>query len=211
MAAAGAPAACLSGGRRTLRPRSAVRAGLSVAVAVFAGLLAYSLLVKSPGAAPVGKAQPAPAFTLPLLNAGRLGSRFPRRLVTGLADGRLELAELRGVPVMLNVWASWCPTCREEAPVLERAWREDLRPRGVLLMGLDIRDVLEDARDFLRAFRIDYPNVRDEFGKVARRYGATSIPQMFLISRSGRVIERVVGTVSRQELRGQATKLLRTP
>lgn len=189
--------------------RNALRVGVSAIVAVLVALAVYAVLAGSPGAPAAGEAQSAPAFDLPVLNAGRLGPRFPRRLGVSLAGGRLRLRDLRGVPVLLDVWGSWCPSCREEAPVLQRAWRESLRPRGVLLMGLNIRDVAQDARDFVRAFGIDYPNLRDELGGVARRYGATSIPQMFMISRSGRVTRRVVGGMSRQELLTAAGKLLR--
>lgn len=199
----------------TLRGRHILRGALSVLVAALAGLLVYALLAGAPGrpgAPAAGQVRPAPAFDLPVLRMRRLAvSPFPSRLTAGLADGRLDLAELRGVPVIVDVWASWCPSCREEAPVLERAWREDLRPRGVLLLGLDIKDVVQDARDFLRTFRIDYPNVRDVFGSVALRYGATSIPQMFLISRSGRISARIVGAVSREELRTLADKVSAAP
>lgn len=191
----------------------ALRGAVSVIVAVLLGLGVYALLAQAPRPTPApgaGQPRPAPAFNLPVLSAGRLGPRFPPRLVTGLVGGRLGLRELRGVPVMVDVWASWCLSCREQAPMLQRAWREDLRPRGVLLLGLNIRDVAQDARDFVRSFGIDFPNVRDEFGSVALRYGATSIPQMILISRRGRVISRTVGTVSRAEMRTQAARLLMT-
>lgn len=151
-----------------------IRAALSLSVAVPVGLLAYGL-VAGASAAPdaPGDARPAraPAFDLPLLNAGRLGSVLRPRLRRGVEDGRLDLAELRGVPVMIDVWASWCPSCREAAPVLQRAWREDLRPHGVLLLGLNIRDVPEDAREFLR----DLPNrLPQRATSMGRSRGATA-------------------------------------
>jgi thiol-disulfide isomerase/thioredoxin len=191
-----------------------IRAALSLAVAVLAGLLAYVLLPDvrdAPRAAGPRGLSGAPAFSVPLLNRGRVGGALGARLGPGLADGRLKLAELRGVPVMIDVWASWCPSCREQAPVLQRAWREDLRPRGVLLLGLNIKDVAEDARAFIRSYGIDFPNVRDWRGTVAPRYGITGIPEMFMISRRGRIVEHVVGSASREELRAAAAKLTAAP
>lgn len=200
---------------RTTGPgRGVTRATLSIAVSIAAGLLAYALLADAagtPGAIDRRGGSPAPAFSLPLLNAARLGPALRPRLASALADGRLELAELRGVPVMVDVWASWCPSCREQAPLLQRAWRADLSPRGVLLLGLNIRDVGEDARAFIRAYRIDFPNVRDVDATVAPRYGVTGIPEMFMISRSGRIVEHVIGSVSPEELRAAAVNLASAP
>lgn len=199
----------------TTGPRRGVtRATLSTAASIAGGLLAYALIAgaaDTPGAVDPGGGSPAPAFSLPLLNAARLGPALRPRLASALADGRLELAELRGVPVMVDVWASWCPSCREQAPLLQRAWREELSPRGVLLLGLNIRDAGEDARAFIRAYRIDFPNVRDVDATVAPRYGVTGIPEMFMISRSGRIVEHVIGSVSPEELRAAAVNLTSAP
>ena len=196
------------------RTRTAIRIALSGAVAIAAALPAYALLgdaADTPRAIDPRGGSPAPPFSLPLLNAARVGPALRPRLGPALVDGRLKLAELRGVPVVIDVWASWCPSCRENAPVLQRAWREDLRPRGVLLLGLNIRDVPEDAREFIRTYRIDFPNVRDARAAVAPRYGVTGIPEMFMISSSGRIVDHVVGSASREQLRAAAVHLTAAP
>ena len=63
-------------------------------------------------------------------------------------DGSLSLASLRGKGVVLNFWASWCIPCKEEAPLLEQAWR-DHRDKGLVVLGVDAQDFREDARSFL--------------------------------------------------------------
>jgi thiol-disulfide isomerase/thioredoxin len=122
--------------------RYAWRLSALAAVALFLALLVYGLLSK-PADTTIdsrlaeAKAPRAPGFALEVLQEGSPGPRLERRLEAASYDGELALQELRGAPVVLNFWASWCPPCREEAPRLERSWRES-RDRGVVVLGLVI-------------------------------------------------------------------------
>jgi cytochrome c biogenesis protein CcmG/thiol:disulfide interchange protein DsbE len=147
-----------------------------------------------------------------VLQRGDLGPQLAPRLRGALADGRLSLTELRGVPIVLNFWASWCVPCRQEAPLLQRTWGAQARPRGVLFLGLDMQDLTDDARSFLREFHIDYLNIRDPSNTVARRYGLTGIPETYFISPRGRVVGHVIGVSSPAQLRaGIAAAVTGTP
>jgi cytochrome c biogenesis protein CcmG/thiol:disulfide interchange protein DsbE len=122
-----------------------------------------------------GQRPPAPAFELP---------RFE--------EGTLSLASLRGQYVLVNFWASWCIPCRDEAPLLERAWRE-YRARGLVVVGVNIQDLEPEARKFIAEFKVSYPNVRDRDGRVSRAYGTTGVPESFFIDREGRVVRKFPG------------------
>ena len=141
----------------------------------------------------------APAFELPILLRGSPGARLSG-VERRLSDGTGTPADVRGVPVVLNFWASWCVPCREEAPLLERTWRAE-RPRGTLFLGLNMQDLSEDALDFLRGFRVTYPNVRDKTNATARRWGVTGLPETFFIAADGRIVGHVIGVVSAEQLR----------
>jgi len=189
--------------RRPLRYAGRVLAALLAGS--FVALLVYGVLTKAQDTTiddslARSRAVPAPAFELPVLQRGAAGSAAAARVAPALSDGRLALRELRGTPVVLNFWASWCVPCREEAPALERGWREQGR-RGVLFLGLNMQDITDDARAFIRDFGLTYPNVRDRGNEVARRYGATGLPETFFISATGNVVAHVIGVVSAQQLR----------
>jgi cytochrome c biogenesis protein CcmG/thiol:disulfide interchange protein DsbE len=179
-----------------------ISAGLALA---FIALLAWGTLTAAPGTTiDDGLAQsrttPAPAYDLEVLERGRLGAKLGPKLTPALADGRLSADELRGVPYVLNFWASWCVPCREEAPLLQRSW-EQARRAGVLFVGLDMQDIRRDARDFLRDFDIDYLNIRDPGNDVARRYETTGIPETFFISARGEIVGHVVGVITADQMR----------
>ena len=176
----------------------------SVAVALLA-LLIYGVTAQSPNATiddslSRGRPLTAPAFRLDVLQAGSLGRALAPKLTSVLARRSVALGELRGTPVVLNFWASWCVPCQEEAPTLERAWRTQARPRGALFLGLDIQDVTTDARSFMRHYAIDYPNIRDPTDAVARTYGATGVPETFFIGASGQIVGHVIGASSATQL-----------
>jgi cytochrome c biogenesis protein CcmG/thiol:disulfide interchange protein DsbE len=175
-----------------------------VVVILFLGLLAYGLISKAPNTSideslshqrPV----PAPGFDLPVLTRGELGPSLSAKVDPALGDGMLSLAELRGTPVVLNFWASWCVPCREEAPILERAWL-GARSQGVLFVGLDMQDLTPDARAFIRSYHNSYPNVRDQGSDVAHSWGVTGVPETYFISARSKVVGHVIGVVDPTDL-----------
>jgi cytochrome c biogenesis protein CcmG/thiol:disulfide interchange protein DsbE len=168
----------------------------------FLALLGYGLAAVEPDDTisdrlAAGRSTTAPGFELPLLTRG---SGSGPGLAQALADDRLELGELRGRPIVVNFWASWCPPCRTEAPRLERAWRAH-RPEGIVFVGLNMQDVTDDARDFLEEFDVSYANVRDGSDAVARDWGVTALPETFFVDRRGRVVARVIGSIDSRQLR----------
>jgi len=170
----------------------------------FVALLAYGLIARSTNTTiddglAQGKATTAPGFSLALLQPGDPGAVLGPKLKAAVSDGRVSLPELRGTAVVLNFWASWCDPCRTEAPRLERGWRA-ARARGVAYLGLNMQDLTDDSRAFLREFHIDYLNVRDPGNSIARRYGVTGLPETFFIGTQGQVVGHVIGVVSEQQL-----------
>ncbi|MEV4291441.1 TlpA disulfide reductase family protein [Nonomuraea bangladeshensis] len=134
------------------------------------------------------------------LGDGREGtSAAPERRRPDLAgrtlDGRpFTLADLRGSPVLVTVWASWCDPCREEFPLLVAAAR-DLR--GVHVLGVDLRDAAGAARAFLaETGATSFPHLSDPDGRLALELGARGVPETFLLDRDGFVVDRLIGTLT---------------
>jgi cytochrome c biogenesis protein CcmG/thiol:disulfide interchange protein DsbE len=157
-------------------------------VALLLILLAWSLLQDEGGdlaaSANRGERPSAPDFTLERLDQ----------------DGELQLSSLRGKAVVLNIWASWCGPCKEEAPYLEQVWRSN-RERGLVVLGLDAKDFRADARRFARRFELSFPLVYDGPGDELDGYGITGFPETFVIDRDGRVVKAFAGAVSGDEER----------
>ena len=105
----------------------------------------------------------------------------------------------RGQWVLLNVWASWCNPCRDEAPALQ-AFFEDHGGKEFTVLGIDTQDGTEDALEFVSEFRLTYPSLRDGSGDYADELGATGVPESFLIDPQGDVAVAFPGPVTAETL-----------
>ncbi|MGH2699887.1 MAG: TlpA family protein disulfide reductase [Actinomycetota bacterium] len=115
------------------------RGAIALGVALVVGVVVYLLLKPAPE-----PPRAAPEFSLPLL----------------LGEGELASAELKGRPVVLNFWGSWCAPCKEELPAFQRAY-EKYRDR-VEFVGINMKDNLDDARAMAERFGLTYPLVIGE-------------------------------------------------
>jgi cytochrome c biogenesis protein CcmG/thiol:disulfide interchange protein DsbE len=128
--------------------------------------------------------------------AGKKVPDFTAPLLVG--DGDLSLSDLRGKPVVVNFWASWCAPCEDEAPLFKRA-HEEYGDR-IAFLGVDIRDAHSDALEFVQDFGLTYPSVRDEGMQIYADYGLTGQPESFFIDADGVLVEHVAGPVDEEGL-----------
>ena len=167
--------------------RGSPLAVIAVAAALV-GLLAYGVASQGTDtsiddAVSRGERIDAPKSTLPVL--GRPGKR--------------SLADYRGQVVVLNFWASWCPPCIGELPLLERT-QERIASHGGTVLGVNYKDIPEDALELARRAGLSYPNVRDRDGEYAQKYATVGFPETFVVDRAGRIAARRRGPVDQQWL-----------
>jgi cytochrome c biogenesis protein CcmG/thiol:disulfide interchange protein DsbE len=137
-----------------------------------------------------------------------LGRRAPDFALELFDGGILKLADLRGRVVVVNFWASWCVPCREEARVLEAAWRRYAGP--VTFVGVNTQDQEEPARAFLREFGISYPNGPDPAGRITIDYGVWGIPETFVLDPEGRITYKHVGAIDPRTLEAKLEEAARS-
>jgi len=178
--------------KRSRKRRTIVLIVVTLLNAGLLALLGSQLLTPAQNQSHAGSAQsssspldgyPAPDFTLGVL------STHP--------GPPIHLASLKGRPVMLNFWASWCDPCKQEAPLLEAMWQR-VQGQGIVFLGIDFEDSQSDGLSFLHTYGITYPNVVDTDGSVAINYGVTGVPETIFIDRHGVFVHRVIGELTAQ-------------
>jgi thiol-disulfide isomerase/thioredoxin len=123
---------------------------------------------------------------------------------TTLSGRHVSLRDYRGKIVVVNVWGSWCPPCRAEAPMLAAAARE-LRHQGVTFLGINSRNPERAGpQAFVRHYKIPYDSIYDPDGRTLLAFHDTlppnSIPSTVILDRQGRVAASVIGEVTRTTL-----------
>ncbi len=137
--------------------------------------------------------------TLPLPKAGTLP-------FADLDQFKAMISGLRGRPVVINVWASWCPPCRAEAPLLARASRA--YADRVVFIGVVSRDSPSAAGAFIRRYKMDYANVVDVGNRIAPFLGVSGLPTTVVFGSDGRLRASISGGVSDQRLAAQLAEAL---
>jgi len=136
---------------------------------------------KAPGAA---QARRALAGAPPELAA--LHRQADALLPGGAPAFEARLASLKGYPVVVNAWASWCGPCRFELPVFQS--QSARLGRRVAFLGINHKDAEAEARAFQREFPTSYPSYVDPDGRIARRYGVQGLPFTVFYAPTGRQV-----------------------
>ncbi len=139
-------------------------------------------------------------------------ARCPASRARPWTAGHFDTTDFAGSVLVINVWGSWCPPCREEAPALRRVW-EETRDRGVQFIGINIRDNDASAIAFEREFGITYPSITTaDSGLPLLALGSFlpqgAVPSTVIVAPDGRVATRVVGKTTYITLRDLVRNVL---
>ncbi len=183
-------------------------------VAAVLGVVVVSAIAVTLGTAPLGTTGPqlpnpeASAYVIgsaiPGLRAGDLAPELSGTLGDGTAfqltdlDGApIRLADLRGKVVWINFWASWCPPCQAETPIL-RTLDERYRDRGLKLIAIQVQQTVEAGRDYATRYGLEYTIGSDVSAAVFHAYKVFALPTQFFVDTNG-VIQLVLnGPVDEQ-------------
>ncbi|HEY6527683.1 MAG TPA: DsbE family thiol:disulfide interchange protein [Cellvibrionaceae bacterium] len=165
-----------------------LRLFIPLIVFIFLSALLYWGMSRNPDDLPsvlIGKT--LPEFSLPTLDN---------------PNQRVTKADLIGTPFILNVWASWCPTCKDEHPFLNK-----LSSMGVKIVGINYKDDPNAAKAILEQLHDPYSiNVLDQDGKLGIDLGVYGAPESFIIDANGMIIDKVVGAIDEQIWQKQVAK-----
>ena len=171
------------------------RAGVAVLVTIVVG----ALLIFGFALAPRSSSANA-SVTGPRLSADPRGSMAPDFTSAQVdSDEQLTLSSLRGKTVVVNFWASWCSTCKDEAAVVaavEKQWRD----KGVVFIGVDSHDTTAGAKTYEKTYGLEYVSVLDPDSRIGAQYGVTGLPETFFLDTKGQIVEKYVSSIDAKTL-----------
>ncbi len=124
------------------------------------------------------------------LQAGLLAPDFS---FPGLDGKTVGLGAYRGKVVFLNIWATWCPPCREEMPSMEKLYQE-LKGEDFELLAVSVdQSGAKAVAPFVKEYRLSFPVLLDPEGTMKSLYGSTGVPESFIINKDGRIAQIIIG------------------
>jgi cytochrome c biogenesis protein CcmG/thiol:disulfide interchange protein DsbE len=172
-----------------------------IVAAILAVVTVPIAALPAPGIAP----QPTQFAIGPAVEGLRVGDRAPELLIVGtdgspaplldLAGAPVRLADLRGHPVWISFWASWCPPCQAETPVLRETFAA-YRARGLALVAVSVQEsTVDDVRAYAAKYGLEYTVAADLAGDVFRRYRVYGLPTQVFLDANGIIRSIVQGPV----------------
>jgi len=135
---------------------------------------------------PDGKSPTAPVEGI------QVGNLAPDFQLQGLDGQTVSLGNLRGEPVLINFWATWCPPCRVEMPYIQEIY-EEWTDKGLVLLAINIGESSSTVRDFIQSQNLSFTVLLDTKKDVAQRYGVSGIPTTLFIDEDGIIKDKVIG------------------
>ena len=112
--------------------------------------------------------------------------------LTGPEGTVYSLDSMRGKPIIVNFWATWCPPCRAEMPSMQRAW-EQVEGEGILIMAVNVGEDAATINEFIKTVQVDFPLPMDLDSKVTQRWPMRGLPTTFVVDPEGRLVYQAQG------------------
>jgi cytochrome c biogenesis protein CcmG/thiol:disulfide interchange protein DsbE len=178
-----------------------------IAVSVAIPAIALALILRNDGDGPASAPGGTTTPTVPTPRKAKIGSIAPDFRGRDLAGKEVTLSSLRGRPVVLTFFASWCHPCEQEMPSLQRVLDEQQGRLAVL--GVNYRDIDDDTRAFVQRLGVTFPAVAEDTGDnpIAKRYDVHEMPDTIFIDAKGVVRDRTWGPLGEADLRAAVNRL----
>lgn len=171
----------------------------------------FFILILVAGLAWIGISAHPPETKADMVPAPQVGFLAPDfTLKTPLGES-FTLSDLRGHPVIINLWATWCPPCRAEMPAIQKLY-DEYKEQGLMVLAINAtnQDDAMAVAPFVDQYQLTFPILLDETGRVSRSYQLRSLPSSYFIGRDGVVRDVVIGgPMPEALLRAQVEALLK--
>ena len=125
----------------------------------------------------------------------QLGLEAPNFTFPDLNGQRVTLLDHRGKVVLVNIWASWCPPCRQEMPSMQRLY-EEFRGKNLEILAVSIDSNGREAVDpFMRKIDLTFPVLLDPKETIKPLYGITGVPESFIVDKEGILVKKIIGPI----------------
>jgi len=140
---------------------------------------------KSP-AAPDGKSPTAP------VEGTQVGNQAPDFQLQNVDGQTVSLSNLRGKPVLINFWATWCSPCRSEMPYIQEIY-EEWSNKGLEVLAINKGESSSKAEEFMQSYNLSFTMLLDTKQATAQKYNIIAIPTTFFIDKDGIIREKIIG------------------
>ena len=135
------------------------------------------------------------------------GEPAPQFMADFLDGTEADMSAFKDKILMIDFWSSWCPPCRQEAPLLSQIYTE-YKGKPLEFIGIAIWDQETDIASFVNQFNVSYPTIVDKRGRIAIDYGVTGIPEKYFVDRNGTLLRKFIGPMNAETLRRVLDELL---
>ena len=140
--------------------------------------------------------------------AATVGMAAPDFELQNLDGQSVSLNDLKGKPVLINFWATWCPPCRSEMPYIQQVY-DEMHEKGLVVLAINIGESSSKVKSFLQDNDLSLPVLLDTRGVVAQRYNIKGIPTTFFIDKDGTIREKIIGAfTSKAQIEERLSKIM---